>query len=76
MRGKLSHNPRRIITTHGNQCHTKDEEAPFRILKVSEKAKEETWLAALLSCWLGEFVFPGKEANLIRPDIFKVTSSW
>jgi hypothetical protein len=37
--------------------------------------KEETWLAALLSCWLGEFVFPGKEANLIRLGIFKVASS-
>jgi hypothetical protein len=74
-RGKLSHNPRGIITTHRNQCRTEDEEAPFRILKVSEKAKEETWLAALLSCWLGEFVFPGKEANLIRPGTFKVASS-
>ena len=75
VRGKLSHNPRGIITTHHNQCRTEDEEAPFRILKVSEKVKEETWLAALLSCWLGEFVFPGKEANLIRPGIFKVASS-
>uniref|UniRef100_A0A2N9IAV3 Aminotransferase-like plant mobile domain-containing protein n=1 Tax=Fagus sylvatica TaxID=28930 RepID=A0A2N9IAV3_FAGSY len=75
VRGKLSHNPRGIITTHRNQCRTEDEEAPFRILKVSEKAKEETWLAALLSCWLGEFVFPGKEANLIRPGTFKVASS-
>jgi hypothetical protein len=74
-RGKLSHNPRGIIMTHRNQCRTEDEEAPFRILKVSEKAKEETWLAALLSCWLGEFVFLGKEANLIRPGIFKVASS-
>ena len=74
VRGKLSHNPRGIITTHRNQCRTEDEEAPFRILKVSEKAKEETWLAALLSCWLGEFVFPSKEANLIRPGIFKVES--
>uniref|UniRef100_A0A2N9I0J9 Uncharacterized protein n=1 Tax=Fagus sylvatica TaxID=28930 RepID=A0A2N9I0J9_FAGSY len=74
-RGKSSHNPRGIITTYCNQCRTEDEEAPFRILKVSEKAKEETWLAALLSCWLGEFVFPGKEANLIRPGIFKVASS-
>jgi hypothetical protein len=74
VRGKLSHNPRGIITTHRNQSRTEDEEAPFRILKVSEKAKEETWLAALLSCWLGEFVFPGKEANLIRPGTFKVAS--
>ena len=72
VRGNLSHNPRRIITTHCNQCRTEDEEAPFRILKVSEKAKEETWLAVLLLCWLGEFVFPSKEANLI---IFKVANS-
>uniref|UniRef100_A0A2N9G5U8 Aminotransferase-like plant mobile domain-containing protein n=1 Tax=Fagus sylvatica TaxID=28930 RepID=A0A2N9G5U8_FAGSY len=79
VRGKLSHNPRGIITTHRNQCRTEDEETPFRILKVSEKAKEETWLAALLSCWLGEFVFPGKEANLIRPGTFqgrKLNGSW
>jgi hypothetical protein len=75
VRGKLSHNQRRIITTHRSQCRTEDEEAPFRILKVLEKEKEETWLAALLSCWLGEFVFPSKEANLLRPGIFKVTSS-
>jgi hypothetical protein len=34
VRGKLSHNPRGIITTHYNQCRTKDEEAPFKILKV------------------------------------------
>ena len=75
VRGKLSHNPRGIITTHCNPCRTKGEEASFRILKMSEKAKEETWLAALLLCWLGEFVFPGKEANLIRLGIFKVASS-
>jgi hypothetical protein len=72
VRGKLSHNPRGIITTHRNQCRTEDEEAPFRILKVSKKAKEETWLAALLSYWLGEFVFSGKEANLIR----QLDGSW
>ena len=54
VRGKLSHNPRGIITTDCNQCRTEGEEAPFRILKVSEKAKEETWLATLLSCWLGD----------------------
>uniref|UniRef100_A0A2N9FUH2 Aminotransferase-like plant mobile domain-containing protein n=1 Tax=Fagus sylvatica TaxID=28930 RepID=A0A2N9FUH2_FAGSY len=75
VRGKLSHNPRGIITTHRNPCRTENEEAPFRILKLSEKAKEETLLAALMSCWLGEFVFPSKEANLIRPSIFKVASS-
>uniref|UniRef100_A0A2N9G486 D-ribulose kinase n=1 Tax=Fagus sylvatica TaxID=28930 RepID=A0A2N9G486_FAGSY len=74
VRGKLSHNPCGIITTHRNQCRTEDEETPFGILKVLEKAKEETWLAALLSCWLGEFVFLGKEANLIRLGIFKVAS--
>ena len=56
-RGKSSHNPRGIITTHCNQCRTEDEEAPFRILKVSEKAKEETWLATLLSWWLGNLYF-------------------
>jgi hypothetical protein len=76
VRKKLSHIPRGIITTNRNQCRTKNEEAHFRILKVSEKAKEETWLATLLSCWLGEFVFPGKEANLIRPFIFKVAKPY
>jgi hypothetical protein len=58
VRGKLSHNPRGIITTDHNQCHTEDEEA------------------TLLSCWLGEFVFLGKEANLIRPFIFKVAKPY
>ena len=75
VRGKSSHNLHGIIKPYRHQCRTEDEEAPFRILNFSEKAKEETWLAALLSCWLGEFVFPGKEANLIRPGIFKVASS-
>uniref|UniRef100_A0A2N9G3K9 Aminotransferase-like plant mobile domain-containing protein n=1 Tax=Fagus sylvatica TaxID=28930 RepID=A0A2N9G3K9_FAGSY len=75
VRGKLSHNPRGIITTHRNQCRTEDEEAPFRILKVSEKAKEETWLAALLSCWLGEFVFPVPVLATIYKGLNDIASS-
>ena len=40
VRGKFSHNPRGIITTHRNQCRTEDEEAPFRILKM--RSEEHT----------------------------------
>ena len=72
VRGKSSHNPLGVIKPYLNQCRTEDDEPPFRILKVLEKMKEETWLAALLSCWLGEFVFPNKKASLIRAGVFKV----
>jgi hypothetical protein len=60
VRGKSFHNPLGVIKPYLNQCRTEDDEDPFRILKVLEKMKEETLLAALLSCWLGEFVFPNK----------------
>uniref|UniRef100_A0A2N9H4X7 Aminotransferase-like plant mobile domain-containing protein n=1 Tax=Fagus sylvatica TaxID=28930 RepID=A0A2N9H4X7_FAGSY len=38
-RGKLSHNPRGIITTHRNQCRTEDEEATFQNIKSVEKGE-------------------------------------
>jgi hypothetical protein len=75
VRGKSSHNPLRVIKPYHYQCRTKDAKAPFRILNVLEKVKEETWLAALLSCWLGESVFLDKETSLIRPSVFKVAST-
>ena len=35
---------------------------------------EETWLAALISCWLYEFTLPDRGPNLIKPGVFKSTS--
>lgn len=71
-RARSSHNPSGLIDLP--QEHSKEGEAPFVTLKVESNVKEETYLAAFLSCWLCEFVFPGKVPNLIRPGVFKVAS--
>ncbi|KAG5523751.1 hypothetical protein RHGRI_030662 [Rhododendron griersonianum] len=43
-------------------------------LGVEKDVKEETNLAALLSCWLCVFVLPNKQVDQIRPGVFKVAS--
>ena len=52
-RGKQSHNPSGKIDA--SRILTKKDEAPFNVLKVERTLIEETWLAALISCWLCEF---------------------
>lgn len=45
----------------------------FSNLCVKDRLKEETYLAAFLSCWLCSFVFP-EEGQTIRPSTFKIAS--
>ena len=47
----------------------------FADLQVEGDLKEETYLSALLSCWLCIFVFPIKDLNSIYPSTFKIASS-
>ena len=43
-------------------------------LKIEDELWEETYLAALLSCWLCMFVLPSEDLNTIRPKTFKIAS--
>ena len=36
--------------------------------------RDETNLAAFLTCWLCKFVLPLKNGDIIRPSVFKVAS--
>uniref|UniRef100_A0A2N9I9P1 Aminotransferase-like plant mobile domain-containing protein n=1 Tax=Fagus sylvatica TaxID=28930 RepID=A0A2N9I9P1_FAGSY len=67
VRGKLSHNPRGIITTHRNQCRTEDEEAPFRILKVSEKGERGDLASRSLVMLVASSMARGKKYCLAVP---------
>jgi hypothetical protein len=46
----------------------------FVDLQVPDELKEETYLEALLSCWLCAFVFPIKDLHNIQHGTFKVAS--
>ena len=72
-RGKQSHNPSGKIDAP--RILTKEDEAPFNVLKVEKRLIEETWLVALISCWLGEFALPDGRPNLIRLGVFKSASA-
>ena len=71
-RGKQSHNPSGKIDAP--RILTKEDEAPFNVLKMERRLIEETWLAALISCWLYEFTLPDRGPNLIKPGVFKSAS--
>ena len=43
-------------------------------LKIEDELWEETYLAALLSCWLCMFVLPSEDLNTICPRTFKIAS--
>jgi hypothetical protein len=45
VRAKSSHNLSKVIKSY--QSCIKDEEASFRLLKMSKKVKEKTWVATL-----------------------------
>ena len=47
---------------------------PFIELKIEDGLWEETYLSALLYCWLHTFVLPSEDLNTIRPKTFKITS--
>ena len=70
---KCSQNPFGVINKHGPWSNK--EHRVFVNLQVEGDFKEETYLSALLSCWLCVFVFPIKDPNSIRPGTFKIASS-
>ena len=70
---KCSQNPLGEINEHGSLSDK--EHRIFVDLQVEGDLKEETYLSALLSCWLCIFVFPIKDQNSICPGIFKIASS-
>ncbi|KAA0057575.1 hypothetical protein E6C27_scaffold497G00470 [Cucumis melo var. makuwa] len=45
----------------------------FAELGIRDDLKDETYLAAFLSCWLCLFVFP-KKGSFLRPEVFRVAS--
>ena len=51
---------------------TSSEEAIFGNLGIKSAFRDQTHLAAFLSCWLCVFVLPTSEVNIIRPGTFKV----
>ena len=61
-RGKRSYNPSGKIDAP--RILTKEDEAPFNVLKVERRLIKETWLAALISCWLCEFALPSGGTKL------------
>ena len=72
-KGKQSHNPSGKIDAP--RILTKEDEAPFNVLKVERRLIEETWLVALILCWLCEFALLNEGPNLIRPSVFKSVSA-
>ncbi|KAH6762260.1 hypothetical protein C2S52_019693 [Perilla frutescens var. hirtella] len=72
VRPKSTHNPTGEIKVH--ETWTAKEKMPFEKLDVKERYVTQTYLAAYLSCWLCSFVLPEDDANLIRPETFKMAS--
>ncbi|XP_075076357.1 uncharacterized protein LOC142163009 [Nicotiana tabacum] len=67
---KSTHNPTGVIEEAVNWSTV--EEALFHKLGVMDDKKDETYLAAFLSCWLCIFVLPSKDGAFIRPGTFKI----
>ena len=67
-----THNPDGLLNKV--QGWSKCGKKPFIELKIEDGLWEETYLAALLSCWLCTFVLPSEDPNTIRPGTFKVAS--
>ncbi|XP_055824546.1 uncharacterized protein LOC129893076 [Solanum dulcamara] len=65
-----SHNPNGVIGESVNWSSA--EEALFHKLEVKSHNKNETYLAAFLSCWLCVFVILTKEVGFIRPGVFRI----
>ncbi|KAH6786184.1 hypothetical protein C2S52_000088 [Perilla frutescens var. hirtella] len=72
VRPKSTHNPTGEIKVH--KTWTAKEKMPFEKLDVKERYVTQTYLAAYLSYWLCSFVLPEDDANLIRPETFKMAS--
>ncbi|KAH0639052.1 hypothetical protein KY285_035638 [Solanum tuberosum] len=67
-----THNPTGEIPTEINTWSS-TQEMVFSKLGAKHQ-KYETYLTAILSCWLCAFVFPFEEGNFIRPETFKIAS--
>ncbi|KAH7849160.1 hypothetical protein Vadar_013902 [Vaccinium darrowii] len=69
---RTSNNPTGFISAPNPR--SRDGEKVFDDLGIEKNMREETNLAAFLSCWLCVFVLPNKEVGQIRPGVFKVAS--
>ena len=69
---KSSQNPFGMVSERGPWSD--EEHMAFVDLQVPNELREETYLAALLSCWLCAFVFPLKDLHNIQPSTFKIAS--
>ena len=69
---KATWNPTRYISEPKE--HSEEAKVVFVNLGINDELVEQTYLSALLSCWLCTFVLPSEEANTIRPNTFKVAS--
>ncbi|KAH0650315.1 hypothetical protein KY284_030227 [Solanum tuberosum] len=50
------------------------EERMFSGLGVRDNKRDETYLAAFLSCWLCAYLLPNKEGEFVHPGTFKMAS--
>ncbi|KAH6783343.1 hypothetical protein C2S52_008302 [Perilla frutescens var. hirtella] len=73
VRPKSTHNPTGNIKVH--ETWTIKEKISFEKLDVKERYVNQTYLATYLSCWLCNFILPEDNANLIRPETFKMSLS-
>ena len=67
-----THNPNGSLNKF--QGWSKCGKKPFIELEIEDGLWEETYLAALFSCWLCTFVLPSEDPNTIRPETFQVAS--
>ncbi|KAL0291563.1 UNVERIFIED_CONTAM: hypothetical protein Sradi_7022400 [Sesamum radiatum] len=70
---KLSRNPSGDVDA-SNLPRAKDRDEPFTILQIPEDIRDETYVAAFLSCWLCNFVLPHNKVGKVRASTFKVAS--
>ncbi|KAL3502694.1 hypothetical protein ACH5RR_037143 [Cinchona calisaya] len=70
---RTTHNPSGIIDNdYAFKINNKAEQ--FLDLGVDETSRDETYLAAFLSCWICKFLLPRHKIGHIRPSVFKVAS--
>ncbi|MCD9641101.1 hypothetical protein HAX54_026974, partial [Datura stramonium] len=70
---KSMHNPTRAIPETSQW--SRDEEGVFSKLGVKPAKKEETYLEALLPCWLCAFVRHSEEGDFTRLETFKIATT-
>ncbi|KAL0374077.1 UNVERIFIED_CONTAM: hypothetical protein Sradi_3323400 [Sesamum radiatum] len=57
-----------------NLPRDKDHNEPFTLLQIPEDIRDETYVAAFLSCWLYSSVLPHSKAGKVRASTFIVAS--